>query len=186
MDIHDILRGSFADARSSLVMGTSAAALAKARERSFVKRLASQLASALPGDNIRVFSDFARGNRADFGGDRLLFDIEICRIAQGETEGRNREPFHYIAGALWQAEIVFSRDWRCVIQALNRLTAGSAGQKLLVAAQSADLRASLAAPANSCPGQLYLALLPHPGDWDSDDAKSETWRMDGGEWQALD
>ena len=96
------------------------------------------------------------------------------------------ESFHYIAGALWQAEIVFSRDWRCVIQALNRLTAGSAGQKLLVAAQSADLPASLAAPANSCPGQLYLALLPHPDDWDSDDAKSETWRMDGGEWQALD
>ena len=186
MDIHRILRQSYAEARAALVMGTSPAALARARERSFVKRLAARLGEAQSGGDIRVFSDYGRGNQADFGAERLLFDIAVCRVEEGNTARRKPESFLYIAAVLWQVEIEFAPDWRAVVQALNRLTGGGARNKLLVAAQSADLPASIAEAASVCAGELVLALLPHPADWDDAGAELEVWRMADGEWRALE
>ena len=92
MNIGHILRSGFHDARAALVMGTSAASLVRARERAFAKTVASQLQEALFADDIRVFSAYSRGNKADFGTEQLIYEIEACRVAKGNTADRLKEP----------------------------------------------------------------------------------------------
>ena len=186
MNIRRVIDESFAGATKALVMGTSPGALARARERAFVKSLVDQLQSEFAGDDIRVFSQYGRGNRRDFGAEQLLSDICVCRIGAGQTGGRQNQDFVYVAEVLAQVEIELSREWRREIQALNRLISGSAAEKLLVAAlpsrdSSASLK-TLQAPFAAIPGAASLALIPRPADWDAAESSPEVWRLDAGEW----
>ena len=182
MDIRHVLRYSYHDARNALVMGTSAAALARARERAFVKAVASQFSDALAADDIRVFSPFARGNRDDFGAEKLLFDIEVCRLAFAETSDRKPEQFAFVSAALWQIEIEFSHEWRDVVFALNRLSCGAAENKLLIAAQrnsgQDEFLATIRPVVSACPGEVYLALVTQPSDWDDGEGSVDVFRLD--------
>ena len=134
MNVASIINDSYRGASSALVMGTSPPSLARARERVFVKTLVDQLQGAYSDDDVRVFSEYGRGNLHDFGTEKLLSDICVCRIAEGQTVARQPEDFLYIAAMLWQIEIEFSREWQRELQAVNRLIGGSAANKLLVAA----------------------------------------------------
>ncbi len=188
MNIQHIIHYSFNDALSSLVMGTSPRSLARARERVFFKALAAQLEAALTDADIRVFSAYGRGNRDDFGTEHLLYDIQVCRISSSHTADRKRESFYYIAAALWQIEIDFSRDLRRAIFAINRLTGGAAENKLIIAAQPESGRKTfintLKAPVAACSGERWLALIPHPQDWDDDRQPLDIWQFDRGDWLA--
>lgn len=182
MDIRHLLHYSYHDARNALVMGTSAASLARARERAFVKAVAAQFADAFADADVRVFSPFARANRDDFGIDQLLFDIEICRVALAEAGGRQADQFAFVSSALWQIEIEFSLDWRDAIIALNRLSCGGAENKLLITARRRsgqdDFLATVQPVASACAGQVYLALITHPRDWDDGDGSVDVLRLD--------
>jgi len=186
MRLQDIINRSYHAAARALVMGTSPAALARARERAFVKALVDQLFSEYAGDDIRVFSQFGRGNRRDFGAERLLSDICVCRVGAGQTGGRQSRDFLFVAEVLAQVEIELSREWQREIQALNRLISGSAAEKLLVATLpgrgSAASLETLQAPFAAIPGAAGLALIPHPSDWESTEAEPQVWRLDDGEW----
>lgn len=186
MDIRRIINDSYREALKALVMGTSPQSLARARERVFVKALAEQLQKAYAHEDLRLFSEYGRGNAQDFGSERLLSDILLCRIAEGQTGARRPERFLYIAAILWQVEIDFSRDWRCALQAINRLKGGSGAHKLLVAAllgrdRDDDMR-TLKAPFAAVDGEARLALIPHPANWDSTEERPEIWRLEEGEW----
>lgn len=182
MDISRVIEKSFHAARNALVMGTSAASLARARERAFVKAVAVQFSDALAAEDVRVFSPFARANRDDFGIDRLLFDIEICRVAFAEAAGRNADQFAFISSALWQIEIEFSLDWRDAIIALNRLSCGGAENKLLIAAQRKsgqdDFLATVQPVVSACAGQVFLALITQPRDWDDGEGSVDVLKLD--------
>ena len=186
MNISRIISDSYASAAKALVMGTSPQALARARERAFVKALADRLRNEYAGDDIRVFARFGRGNRRDFGAEQLLGDVCVCHVDSGRTGGRLSRDFLYVADVLAQAEVELSRDWRREVQALNRLIVGSAAAKLLVAALpargSAESLETLQAPFAGLPGAASLALIPHPADWESTEAAPEVWRLDGGAW----
>ncbi len=186
MDIRRVINESYGRAQKALVMGTSPDALARARERAFVKILAELLSSEYAGDDIRVFSQFGRGNRRDFGAEQLLSDICVCRVGAGRTGGRQSQEFLFVADVLAQVEIELSREWQRELQALNRLISGSAAEKLLVAALpgrgSAASLETLQAPFAAIPGAACLALIPHPSDWESTEAEPEVWRLDDGEW----
>ena len=186
MNTRRVIDQSFAGAIKALVMGTSPDALTRARERAFVKTLADQLQSEFAGDDIRVFSQFGRGNRRDFGAEQLLSDICVCRVGAGQTGGRQSQEFLYVAEVLAQVEIELSREWQREIQALNRLIAGSAADKLLVAALpnrgSADHLKTLQAPFAAIPGAASLALIPQPADWDATEASPQVWRLGEGDW----
>lgn len=186
MNISRVIDRSYARATKTLVMGTSPQALSRARERAFVKALAVELRSEYAGDDIRVFSRFGRGNRRDFGTEQLLGDICVCRVASGQTGGRQSRDFLFVADALAQAEIELSSKWRREIQALNRLMSGSAAAKILVAALPADGRAqcldTLQAPFAALPGAASLALIPRPADWDTTEAAPEVWRLRESAW----
>ena len=186
MNTRRVIEQSFAGAARALVMGTSPQALARARERAFVKMLADQLRSEYAGADIRVFSQFGRGNRRDFGREQLLSDICVCRVGAGQTGGRQSREFLFVAEALVQVEIELSREWRREVQALNQLVSGSAAAKLLVAAlpnrDNAESLKTLQAPFAAIPGAASLALIPHPADWDTTAAPPQVWRLDAGEW----
>ena len=189
MNIASIVKDSFRDASRSLVMGTSAATLAQARRRVFVKALSERLASAFADEHVRVFSEFGRGNRGDFGAETLLYDVSVCRVEAGSTAARQSEDFLYVSEALWQIEVDFSRDWRSAVAAVNRLNSGAAGGKLLVAAEAGRRTESfigtLAAPFASGTGERHLALIPHPADWDESEAAPGIWRMEDAAWVKL-
>ncbi len=189
MDINRLIRDSFQDALKSLVMGTSPAALIRARERVFIKALAEQLQAAHDGEGIRVLSAYERGNVADFGTERLLFDISVCRVALGKTAERRPEEFFYLAEVLCQIEINFSRDWREAIFAINRLNSGQAAQKLLLLARdnSGDnLLETLKVPFAAGGGSAWLALVPHPADWGDDELGIDIWQLVDDAWQAVE
>ena len=186
MNIRRVIDESYSGAAKALVMGTSPAALARARERTFVKALADRLQREYSGDDIRVFSQFGRGNRSDFGTEQLLSDICVCRVGAAQTGGRQSREYLYVAEVIAQVEIELSREWRREVQALNRLIAGSAADKLLVAALpsrgSAESLKTLLAPFAAVSGAAGLALIPHPSDWETTDAAPQVWRLDEGEW----
>lgn len=189
MNIGHILRSGFHDARAALVMGTSAASLARARERAFAKTVASQLQEALFADDIRVFSAYSRGNKSDFGTEQLIYEIEACRVAKGNTADRLKEPFAYVTSPLWQIEIEFSREWHDAVYAVNRLCCGSAESKLLITAQRSGVHGefidTLKTGASHCSGNFYLALVPHPQDWDDSDGTLDIWQLDDDTWRTV-
>lgn len=180
---------SFNEAVKALTMGTSPSSLARARERAYVKTLIAHLQREFAAEDIRVFAASHRGNAADFGTNHLLYDIAVCRAELSETAERKSEDFLYIAEALWQIEVAFSREWRSALQAVNRLNSGAAANKALIAnwqsASHTRFLNTLKAPARACPGNLHLALVPHPADWDEADSGPQVWKMAAGEWVEL-
>ena len=189
MSIQEILRDSYQRTLKALVMGTSPESLARARERAFVKALATAFEGRFEGEEFRVFSAYGRGNRADFGGEQLLFEIEVCRVAAASSAGRKKESFYIVREALWQVEIDLSQDWRRVVFAMNRLRCGAAENKLVIAAapgagQESFLK-TLEEPGAGCGEAFYLATIPHPRDWEDDEEGLKIWQFAEGEWQAV-
>ncbi|MCY3916723.1 MAG: hypothetical protein OXG49_11985 [Chloroflexi bacterium] len=186
MDIARLIDSSFNEAVKALTMGTSPSSLARARERAFIKTLIAHWQREFAAEDIRVFAASKRGNAADFGTNHLLYDIAVCRAAAGESAERKSEDFLYIAEALWQIEVDFSREWRSALHAINRLNCGAAAEKLLIATSKAVSRQrlldTLRAPASACPGSLYLALVPHPADWEDAENAPQVWRMAEDAW----
>ncbi len=189
MNIARLIESSFIEATKALTMGTSSRSLARARERSFAKALIAQFQREFDGDDHRVFATALRGNATDFGANQLLYDIAVCHIGAGETAERKSEDFHFIARALWQIEIDFSREWRQTLYAINRLNCGGAADKLLITSRLARSQAqflnTFRAPGAAVEGRLHLAFVPHPADWDDDDALPQVWRIDAGEWEEV-
>ena len=189
MDIVRVIESSYNEAISALTMGTSKSALVRARERVFAKTLAARLRIEFPKDDIRIFAAWQRGNASEFGSNRLLFEIAVCRLGTSRTSARKPEEFRFIEEALWQIEIDFSREWRSALHAINRLNCGAAAGKLLVASLpmrgQEQFRNSLSAPAAASSGALYLALVPHPADWDDNVRSPQVWQMREDEWAAM-
>lgn len=187
MDISGLMDASFNEAVKALVMGTSASSLARARERAFVRRLIDRLQSNFNDDDHRIFASSQRGNQSDFGSNQLLYDIAVCRIGEGVTDARQSESFRYVAKALWQIEVDFSREWKPALYAINRLVCGAADGKLLVACQDARdqdrFLNTLLRPSAACAGALYLALIPHPTAWDEACDSPAVWRLVEEEWE---
>ncbi len=188
MDVTRLIDSSYNEAAKAFVMGTSQRSLARARERSFTKALIAQLQREFDADH-RVFATTQRGNAADFGTNQLLYDIAVCRIGDGKTAARKPEDFHFIAQALWQIEVDFSREWRQALYAINRLNCGAAARKLLITSRLARSQSqfldTLRAPSAAVDGALYLAFVPHPADWDDDAASPQVWRIADGEWEEV-
>ncbi len=190
MKIAGLIGASYRAASRALVLGTSPAALARARERVFVKSLARHLLAECRGGELRVFHRHGRGNQSDFGAEQLLHAISLCRVEQARGDQGQTAEFRYIAGCLWQIEVDFSGDWRAAVHAISRLTTGAADCKALVAAHpepsDSSWRDALKAAAMACPGDFHLALLPPPADWEAGDDAPACWRLEGAEWRTAD
>jgi hypothetical protein len=186
MNIQHIINASFNDATKSMVMGTSPQSLARARERVWIKTLSTHLTYALGEDNYRVFSAYNRGNADHFGTEQLLYDIQVCRVGLTTTADKKKKELHYIQAALWQIETDFSREIHQAVYAFNRLVTGNGENKLFIGAQLKTGRDTyintLKASAAACMGNVYLALIPHPEDWDDSDHPIDVWQFTDGDW----
>ncbi len=189
MNVSRLIEASYNQALKALTMGTSRQSLYRARERAYVKSLIAHLQGEFGSDELRIFAASERGNAADFGANRLLYDIVVARVGKGKTTERQAVEFLYLAEALWQIEIDFSGEWRQALYAINRLNGGAAAGKLLIASVlsrgnerfSNSLRAAGAAGS----GALYLALVPHPADWDDAASAPQVFEMTAGDWVEL-
>jgi hypothetical protein len=189
MNIIRLIDSSYNAATKALVMGTSKRSLARARERAFVKTLISQLQREFDGADMRVFASSQRGNAAAFGVNQLLYDIAVCRIGTGKKAARKPEDFYYIAQALWQIEVEFSREWRHALFAINRLNCGAAADKLLITSklgrEQEPFLNTIAVPVAAGGGVFYLAAVPNPADWDDDAGAPQVWRIASGMWEEI-
>ncbi|MCY4146660.1 MAG: hypothetical protein OXE95_08690 [Chloroflexi bacterium] len=187
MDIKRVLDSSYHDALRALVMGTSPAALARARERVFIKALAARLLASCGDENARVFHAFTDDWRTVFGAAGPAGDIRVCRISQAETDGRQPQPVQFVAEAVCFAAIDFTRETASALRAVNRLNMGAAQSKLLALARpkrgDAGLRDMLK---GAFTGEAHcLAMLPHPTEWDDAHEAPAVWQLQAGEWRAL-
>jgi len=185
MQIAQIVHESYRQARSALVFGTSLPALARARERAFIKALAAALYSALPAEDMQVFVAGDSRPESPFGARRRLHDIALCRMAN--TLPGTDDEMPYIRDILCQVELDFTREQRLALYAANRLRVSAAQEKLLVLALAAsELPAQLAAlqaPARCA--AFCLATIPHPSDWEDTSEQPTLWRCPQQDWSEM-
>ena len=187
MDIKRVLDASYHDALRALVMGTSAAALARARERVFVKALAANLLASCADESARVFHAYAKDWQTIFGVAGSPGDIRVCRMGRAETGGRQPQTVHFVGEAVWFAAIDFTRETTNALRAVNRLNMGAAQNKLLVLAHSQRGDAALLDMLKQLfAGEAhFVALLPHPAAWDDTPDAPAVWHLQDDEWHAL-
>lgn len=158
------------------------------RSRAWVAALADAFRVHYRGDpDVRVGSKHDPSNRREFGLNELLYDVLVCRVGTAPA-ANNPSPLTYVREALWQVESEFARDSRQAVYDLNKLVLGAAPHKLLVGPQVSDEARFLAAllpAARCCSGEVYVALVPHPAQWDACEAKVRVWQFVQGEWTGV-
>ena len=187
MSIASIVNNAFRAAKSKPVEGTDRQQLHRNRSREWVETLADEFRKSYEGEsNVRVFSKHNESNRTEFGMNELLYDVLVCRVATTTSAKRGAELF-YVEEALWQVESEFARNSREALFDFNKLVIGSAKSKLFIGPQVNDAQAFLdvlRAPAQHCTGDVYVALVPHPKEWDGDQVHIPVWQLSDGEWVA--
>lgn len=198
MDIGVIVAEAFQQAVSEKSASDTASDIARRvvhREWSqhFVLCLADRLRRSFNSARTAVMSkDLLRDQpevrnriRKQFGMYELMFDVVAFKYE--EISASNGESLAYASKCLWIVESEMAKDSRQALYDFNKLTLGSSENKLFIGPivahekRSAYL-ASLGAAARHCEGHLYLALIPHPGDWHTsplDPIELLTWTGEG-------
>ena len=170
------------------MFGTSEKALHQARGRVWVKTLARTLQQQLKDEDIRVFYRGNHENEAEFGVKKFLYDVHACRVVTSEAT-KTQPEFAYIQQSLWQIESTLSQELTRAVSDFNKLVAGSAENKLFVSTVQVNPQPfvdALLPLAKSCTGTVYLALIPHPKDWENPDYEIPIWQLDGEAWETVD
>lgn len=181
MDIKALIQTSFSEARSKDVRGDTKQKLHQNRSRVWVETLANKFREYFGNDlDVRVFSKYHALHRKDFGLNELLYDIVVCRI---EKVGPpiHKTDLYYIREVVWQIESEFARDRRQALIDFNKLVLGSAQEKLFIGPlvhNVASYLDVLRPAALSCQGNVYIALVPHPRDWDTKTNSIKLFKFD--------
>src|SRR5687768_16474533 len=147
--------------------------LLQQRSGEWVRCLAAELRTLVKDDDdVRVFYRKDETNRADFGLNELLYDVCICRTAE-HPSARGGRTLRYVTEAVWLVESEFARDSFQAVKDFNKLVIGRAENKLFIGpplgpADEAGYLAALlpvAAAAAEGASRVYVALVPHPGEW---------------------
>ena len=139
--------------------------------------------------DIRAFCKGCSDNKGEFGLNELLHDVCVCRVATVSSRLHQR-PLAYVKDVLWQVESEFEKSGTATIKDFNKLTLGSARQKLFVgpitSSPEGDL-ATLVQPAKCCSGDIYVAFVEHPDSWLSSPKRPRLYRflMQEQEWRSI-
>jgi hypothetical protein len=140
-----------------------------ARSRNFVTALGDQLGALYTGQpDVRLFTKHDESNRADFGMNELLYDVTVCRTATVKSAATSRE-LQYVTAPIWHVESELAKDSRQALFDFNKLVLGAAPLNLFVGPlvhDTASFLNVLRAPAPGCIGRVFVALIPHPSEWD--------------------
>lgn len=138
------------------------------RSQDFVEGLAEILREIyLSESSFAVFSKYHGGLKQTFGLHELLYDILVASTAT-TASARQGKTISFIARGIWAIESEMAKNSREAMYDFNKLVLSSCDKKLFVGplvANVEDFLAPLAAAARNCSGELYLALIPHPREW---------------------
>ena len=87
-----------------------------------------------------------------------------------------------------KVESEFAKDSHQAIIDFSKLVLGSAENKLFIAPLVYDSDAFiqvLLEPARHCNGEVYLALVPHPNDWDKADDEIRVYQLVENQWKRM-
>ena len=169
-DVKQLLQEALQQAQSGPDTGETTQQINLNRSRSWVKALAEQFQKRYEGDSeIRVFLKTDPSHRKEFGLNELLHDILVCRV--GEVESSiHKKKLCFIKEVLWQVESEFAHNSKSALIDFNKLVLGSGKNKLFIASQvkkgtENSFLSVLRPAAGYCTGDVYVGMIPHPGDW---------------------
>ncbi len=168
----------------------------KERSRQWVNALAEEFEDRYDEKLHRVFWQRNWGNREQFKLNELLFDLMVCSVSSVESLRSASKRLEFIDQCHWQVESEFERsDSRAVVIDMSKLVVGAAENKLFISAQrrneqlELDLLRLCARIARRCSGNVYLAFVAHPAEWDdvdkNDDRKPKLYEWLAGDWERL-
>ena len=169
-DVKQLLQETFQQAKSYPDSGKTIQRINMHRSQNWVKALTEQFKKKYDGDSeIRIFSKSDDSNRKDFGLSELLHDVLVCKV-DGVKSSVHKKKLYFIKEVLWQIESEFAHNTRSSLIDFNKLVLGSAKNKLFVASQAKkgtekSFLEVLKPAARYCTGDVYLGMIPHPGDW---------------------
>jgi hypothetical protein len=185
MDLRNLLEKAFADATKTAVANTALKQLHVARARAWITSLTTRFRCQYCGNSMRVLSKYNATHRKEFGLNELLYDVLVCQVDIVEKYGK---PLVYIQDVVWQVESEFARDRRQALYDFNKLVLGAGHNKLFIGPQVSDYHRyidTLLPAADRCTGNVYLALIPHPRDWNAVVQKIDIWQYNNGSWASL-
>ncbi len=185
--LKDLILRSFQEAKKAQDSNLTPQDLHRKRSQEWVKVLARNFRKCYSNQDERVFSKDFGGHRTEFKVNELLYDIAVCRT--GETSSAQKgTSLTYIKEALWVVESEMARDSHEAIIDFSKLVMGSAPNKLFIGPKvnnQGNFNKVLLAPAGNCSGNVYLAIIPHPEDWDKRDDEPELFILSGKSWKKV-
>jgi len=179
-DVKQLLQGALQQAKSHPDSGKTTQRINMGRSQNWVKALAEQFKKRYDGDSeIRIFSKSGDPNRKDFGLNELLHDLLVCRVGEVKSSVHKKK-LCFIKEVLWQVESEFAHNTRSSFVDFNKLVLGSAKTKLFIASQvkkgTENLFLEVLKPAvRYCTGDVYVGMIPHPGDWGDTENDIHLW-----------
>ena len=166
--------------------GATLGAAHRNRSRNFVESLAAELRQRYAErHDVAVFSKHYEGNRKRHGLNELMFDVAVCETRQVPS-ATGRTELTYVSSMLVAIESEMARDSREALYDFSKLVMGRAETNLFVGPLVSDEGAYLTAlgpAADCCSGDTFVALVPHPDQWQSDGAADvHLWQRSVGNW----
>ena len=157
------------------------------RSKNFVEDVASSFRKKFKNqDNVYVLSKHHAEHRDQFGLNELLYDILICETEKVESASQH-QTLTYIKRAIWQIESEFAKNTREAIYDFNKLVIGNSENKLFIGPQVNDpvsFLGTLKPAAGCCNGNVFVALVPHPNEWNGSKFDLNLWQFSN-EWIEL-
>lgn len=126
---------------------------------------------------VRVFSRDFSDNREHFFLNELLFDITVAEVISIEPAKQKQKQLFAITGCQWIVESEFHRkNSRELLKDFNKLQIGTSKNKLFIMSAGCGLeqwaKDTFRELAHDSASNFYLAFVPHPNDWSSENASS--------------
>lgn len=126
-----------------------------------------------------------REMRSLLGMNEFLFDIAVLEYKLVQAR-RSSESYAVVTGGLWAIESEMAKLIREAVYDFNKLVIAKAPRKLFIGSIVSDVPGYLEALAQVAvygDEQIYLALIPHPEEWDEAPAvKVLFWTWRSGQW----
>lgn len=148
----------------------------KLRSSLFVGHLAQQLRNIYVNENNNyiVLPEQSGRPNSEFGMKELLYDILVCDTESMSGVKHQNIDISLIKKCLWAIESEFSNSTREMIKDFNKLILSSCESKLFVGRTSQNYNNNFfdifEKAASYGTGTFYIALIPHPNDWEQYDA----------------
>ena len=189
MNVVSAVNTALANAHVTPDVGETPGRIHRNRSEAFVEALAAEFRAEYSSRvNVAVFSRHHADNRHQLGLNEFLVDVAICGI-EFMPSGVADRMLTYLTSNLWAVKSEFARDSRKAVFDFNKLVLSSAEQKLFVGSAVGDeawYLGFLGHVADFCTGSVFVALVPHPDEWDaSPHLECRVWTRTRGKWAAV-